>query len=140
MNKQQKEHIIALRAKGISYGKIAAELGLSVNTVKSFCQRNKDGELVSKEERKTEPIDKCAQCGAKLLQQLGHRRKRFCSTACRMAWWRAHPDQMKRNVWHSARCCYCGKLFSYYGNRPRKYCGLECYQQQRVAQGGDAHG
>ena len=36
----QREQIIKLRAAGNGYGKIAQELGISPNTVKSFCRRN----------------------------------------------------------------------------------------------------
>ena len=41
MTPEQKELIMRLRAKGLSFGKIAATVGLSVNTVKSFCWRNR---------------------------------------------------------------------------------------------------
>lgn len=40
MNIQQKTEIAFLRSKGYGYTKIAQELGLSKNTVKSYCKRN----------------------------------------------------------------------------------------------------
>ena len=40
MTQQQKEQISKLRASGASFGKIASALGMSVNTVKSYCKRN----------------------------------------------------------------------------------------------------
>ena len=40
MTQQQKEQISKLRASGASFGKIASVLGVSVNTVKSYCKRN----------------------------------------------------------------------------------------------------
>lgn len=36
----QKENIRYLRGEGLGYGAIAARLGISENTVKSFCRRN----------------------------------------------------------------------------------------------------
>ena len=40
----QKETIRAMRLQGISYVKIGEELGLSDNTVRSYCRRNGLGE------------------------------------------------------------------------------------------------
>jgi DNA invertase Pin-like site-specific DNA recombinase len=40
MTDHQKAQIIKLRAAGNGYGKIARTLGISLNTVKSFCRRN----------------------------------------------------------------------------------------------------
>ena len=41
MNIQQKTEIASLRSQGFGYTKIAQALGLSKNTVKSYCKRNK---------------------------------------------------------------------------------------------------
>ena len=49
MTDVQKADIIRLRSEGQSFGKIAAALELSVNTVKSFCSRNKDSRLSTAE-------------------------------------------------------------------------------------------
>ena len=38
MTQIQQERILELQDAGLGYKKIAAELGISVNTVKSFCQ------------------------------------------------------------------------------------------------------
>ena len=43
MNHQQKEDIRQMRAEGHSYAKIADRLGISENTVKSYCRRNNLG-------------------------------------------------------------------------------------------------
>lgn len=40
MTEYQKAQIIKLRATGNGYEKIAKSLGISLNTVKSFCRRN----------------------------------------------------------------------------------------------------
>ena len=40
MNIQQKTEVASLRSQGFGYTKIAQALGLSKNTVKSYCKRN----------------------------------------------------------------------------------------------------
>lgn len=40
MTDEQKQKIIALRRDGAGYGQIAATVGISINTVKSFCRRH----------------------------------------------------------------------------------------------------
>ena len=42
MNAEQKDQIRQLHSSGLGYKKIAAQLGLSVNTVASFCKRQRD--------------------------------------------------------------------------------------------------
>ncbi len=41
MTKEEKQRVEALRRQGTGYGAIAWELGLSVNTVKSYCRRDR---------------------------------------------------------------------------------------------------
>ena len=40
MTVSQKQEIAKLRGRGVGYGKIALALGISQNTVKSYCRRN----------------------------------------------------------------------------------------------------
>lgn len=40
MTDKQKQLIIILRRNGAGYGTIASQLGVSINTVKSFCRRH----------------------------------------------------------------------------------------------------
>lgn len=40
MNQMQKERISELRSSGMGYKKIAELLGISINTVKSYCKRS----------------------------------------------------------------------------------------------------
>lgn len=49
MTNNQKAQIKKLRAAGNGYGKIAQTLGISLNTVKSFCRRNAITEMSAKE-------------------------------------------------------------------------------------------
>ncbi len=41
MTEEQKEKIIRFRGMGHGYGNIGKELGISKDTVKSFCRRNR---------------------------------------------------------------------------------------------------
>ena len=40
MNDTQRQQIERLRAEGLSYGKISEALGLSINTIKTYCRRH----------------------------------------------------------------------------------------------------
>ena len=119
MKDEQKRQIIALRRDGVGYGGIASQLGLSINTVKSFCRRH------SLATPPTESV--CEQCGRPIEQTPGRKRKRFCCDACRNKWWNSHLDLVKRKVVYTFTCPTCGKEFTVYGNRLRKFCSHACY-------------
>ena len=72
MNAEQKDQIRQLHSRGLGYKKIAAQLGLSVNTVASFCKR----------QRGSESCPHCPQCGRSVVQTPHRKPKRFCSTQC----------------------------------------------------------
>ena len=92
MNTAQKEQIRQHRMEGVTYEKIAVCLGLSVNTVKSFCQRNQLGGR----KQHTSAKHTCKQCGVE-VKQLSHRKeKKFCSDKCRLTWWNSHPEKMQQ--------------------------------------------
>lgn len=126
MTKEEKLRVDALRRKGMGYGAIAGELGLSVNTVKSYCRRHAlpDGTA-------------CEACGAPIVQVAGRKRKRFCSDACRNAWWNAHLGLVQRRAVRTVICAGCGRPFEAYGRAPRKYCSHACYVAHRF---GGHHG
>ena len=140
MTQQQKEQISKLRASGASFGKIASALGVSVNTVKSYCKRNPISAEAAPAPKAPLHTNRCPQCSAVLKQSPGHRQKRFCSPKCRMAWWSEHPEQMVRKNMSPVECLHCRKVFLQYGNRPRKFCSRGCYLAHRYGQGGDTHG
>ena len=73
MTNSQTEQILIMRNKGYGYKKIAKELDISENTVKSVLRRKND-----------EPC--CKNCGAFLHNTAGHRQKIFCSAKCRYAY------------------------------------------------------
>lgn len=131
MNAWQKEQIARLRAEGQSYNSIADIMGLSINTVKSYCRRaNLGGNATTMSESADGTY--CGQCGARLKQTLGKRRKRFCSDQCRMAWWNTHPEAIQRKAIYTFICAHCQEPFESYGNRDRKFCSRACYGKSKV--------
>ena len=119
MTEQQKDNIVALRRKGLNYPQIADEMGISVNTVKSFCRRYDANKGL------------CKNCGAPLVQIPKQKPKTFCTDCCRQTWWKRHPDQMKHRALLPLTCENCGREFQGYADAHRKYCCHACYIQHR---------
>lgn len=136
MNQLQKDQIKRLRQEGYGYSRIAQMLGISVNTIKSYCQRNNlGGKLgILAVDRLIDQVF-CKFCGRSLTQIPGCKPRKFCSDGCRMAWWKAHPKQIKKKTFYRITCVHCGKEFDSYGNKGRKYCSHPCYISERF---GDA--
>lgn len=131
MTEEQKTTIARLRTEGAGYKKIADQLGISVNSVKTFCRRND----LTKEAMNTR--GECLFCGKPLVQTPGHREKKFCSSACRTRWWSKHRNERIHKKEHYLTCAYCGKKFTAYCEPGRKYCCHACYITDRF--GGGAH-
>lgn len=112
--------ILTLRNKGFGYKKIAAETGISVNTVKSFCYRHP---------AKLNTI-RCETCGKELVPHPLNKPKRFCSDECRIKWWLSHPDEKKHNVLYPHTCECCGQRFETPKQKSR-YCSRKCYADAR---------
>jgi hypothetical protein len=72
MNDTQKSQIENMRMAGIGYTKIAKELKLSENTVKSFCRRNnltKPEKITASQQKEPSIKDYfCRQCGKAVAQ------------------------------------------------------------------------
>ncbi len=132
MTDEQKEKITALRREGSGYTAIANSLGISKDTVKSFCRRNGLTGTTAKEVTS----DKCRECGKRVPQSSGTKPRIFCSKKCRVKWWHEHPDQINQRAVYSFVCANCGKKFTAYGNCHRKYCSHECYINARFRGGG----
>ena len=132
MTAEQKAKIEELRRKRHGYAAIAKALGLSVSSVKAYCQRNG---LAGN--RSTAEADRCKGCGKPLHQHKGRKSVKFCSPACRQAWWNTHQHEVKKKAIYSYICAHCGKPFTAYGNSHRKYCSHRCYVAARF--GGGAH-
>ena len=130
------DRIIAMRKHGNGYARIASALGLSVNSVKSFCQRSHLGGTRATDTSKPELEQKyCRQCGKELVQVEGRKTRRFCSDSCRLGWWHKHPQQIRQKAVYSFSCAGCGAAFMAYGNAQRKYCSHACYIAFRFASG-----
>lgn len=131
MTQQQKEKIIKMRRDGFSYSRISTSLGISENTVKSFCRRNNLGGAYTEASVQKDGIF-CRQCGTPLTQTAGVKQKRFCSDKCRMAWWKDHPEAVNRKALYTFTCSTCGREFKSYGNKNRKYCSRACYGRSKA--------
>lgn len=83
MTLEQKQTIWTLRRNGYSFGRIAEEMNLSRNTVKSYCYR----ESVPTGHGKAD-ITICKNCGKRIVT--ANRQKSFCSDHCRWNWWNQH--------------------------------------------------
>lgn len=136
MNDNQKQFILLSRQEGKSYGEIARELDLSLNTVKSYCMRNMKTPHEPTPAIETaapkpvlEPTSVCRQCGAPLEQMPHRRQKQFCSDKCRLTWWHTHRDKAKGAEDHV--CPVCGTAFI--ADAHRKYCSHSCYIKSRYA-------
>lgn len=134
MTDKQKTDLIALRGKGYGYKKIALALGLSENTVSSYCRRHnipavEDGKTVF-----------CKNCGEIIVLKDGVKPKKYCSDRCRNAWWNGHKDMVNKKAYYELRCSGCGGRFVSYGNQNRKYCSHACYIVSRFGKGAASDG
>lgn len=128
MTDGDKLRIRQYRMQGLGHTKIARMLGLSVNTVKSYCRRNQ----VTRSHQNADGV--CRQCGVK-LEYIPHRKKKhFCSDACRLRWWHAHREQSKKAK--ASRCEYYGSEFV--TDHVQKYCSHACYIRVRFGGAQDA--
>lgn len=134
MTEMQKEKIIRFRGMGRSYADIGRELGIPRDTVKSFCRRNG---LTPADIQVADNKDRCRECGAEIMQRPKMKKQAFCSKACRERWWAQHPERIAWKAVYGFACAKCGKAFTAYGNKKRKYCSHECYIADRFGGGGD---
>ena len=118
MTQEQKILILHYREQHMTYRQIGEKLGLSPDTVKTFCRRN------TPQEDRTEASasSQCRNCGAPVHPLPGRRERLFCSPACRTAYWRKH------NL--LGYCAGCGALLTG-GSASRKYCSHACYIRHR---------
>lgn len=136
MTQNERETVTKLRNNGYGYIRISKMVGVSVNTVKSFCRRNcMTQDTVVRiplvlGEGLTEPHF-CRNCGIEVVQIPGRKEKKFCSDRCRNLWWNRNLDKVQRKAVYVIQCKNCGKTFSVYGNANRKYCCHECFISDR---------
>lgn len=122
MTPEEKAKIIKMREGGLSYTLIAQRLGLTRGAVSVYGLRQdaKIGEV-------PKPEGKCLCCGKELAK---HKHK-FCSRRCRLTWWKENAEMSPKGAVYSYTCAYCGKRFSTYANKKRKFCSYDCYLQGR---------
>ena len=125
-----------MRIDGNSYSKIAATLGLSVNSVKSYGRRinlqikTKTNEPFMKD-LDDKKYDNCKNCGNALIHKDKCKPKKFCCDKCRQEWWKNNTDKLNKLSVYFLVCNHCGITFESYGNRHRKYCNHSCYINAR---------
>ena len=101
-----------LRQEGYGYVRTAQMLGLPENTVKSFCRRHPLS--IAASSSRAEGL--CPQCGAKV-----DGRRRFCSDACRAAWWNDHREHPNGKSQSRFVCMNCRESFTGYSSQNPKY-------------------
>ena len=122
MTKEQKILVLHYREQHMTYRQIGEKLGLSPDTVKTFCRRKR-----AQSERTEESVQaQCRNCGAPVHPLPGRRERLFCSPACRTAYWRKHNLLGKDPRY----CAGCGALLTG-GSASRKYCSHACYIRHR---------
>lgn len=138
MTKEQMMQVILLREKGNSYSQISDVLGISKNTIKSYCQRHSISVNPAASSSTLMGRDFCRECGKQLPKIEKRKPKKFCCSECRVKWWNSHLDQVKKKAIYSFTCACCGKDFSAYGNSHRVYCSHACYIDARFKGGGSS--
>jgi len=134
MTNAEKELVKGYREKGLSYNRISNTLGISINTVKTFCKRNGLGGIKSESE---DFLSTCKYCKRIIKSTPGKKKKQFCSNQCRNKWWNNNKDSLNKKAFYIISCSYCGIIFDSYGNSRRKYCSHLCYISARF--GGGSH-
>ncbi len=139
MTDTQRAQVIKLRTAGNSYGSIARTVGISLNTVKSFCRRNNITEHSDTPVPVilTGEVTLCENCGREIRQIAKQKKKRFCCDKCRNEWWNKNLDKVQRKTVYEFKCPHCGKTFTIYGDNRRKYCSHACYIADRFGGGGN---
>lgn len=122
MTKSEMTKIAILQKQGLGYRRIAAELGLSPNTLKVYCKNHP----VKAEDHSD---NCCKHCGNPLNKH--HPSKKFCNDQCRMAWWNSHRVLVQKKAFHNLTCEVCGKPFTVYGKPKQRFCSRDCYYSHR---------
>jgi len=134
MTADEKAKITHMRLEGVGFVKISTDLGISVNTIKSYCRRKAlpgGGIGYIPAETEKQNTTRCKQCGKPLTQNPKRKVKRFCSDTCRLKWWNTHREAVNMKTASQITCADCGKEFSCYSRENRKYCCHSCYITNR---------
>ena len=133
MNELERQKIRKLRNQGYGYLRISNLLGISPNTIRSFCKKeNIAGYIKSGEQLKgKENLVICKQCGKKFFQIAGKKSKVFCSDACCKVYWNLHKDKERRAGTKKYKCPICGNEYYEYPLKNKRYCSRECYYSSK---------
>ena len=126
MTPVQKSVLLSLHSQGLGYKAIASKLGISVNTVKSYCRSHSERKPVQETTAKQESVF-CKSCGKELTSTEHKKQKQFCSDKCRVKYWDSHKTGKSK---YKTECLNCGKLFDS-THKGRLFCSHECYIQHR---------
>ena len=127
MNDTQKRTINEMRLAGQGYSLIAETLGISTNTIKSYCRRTGLVGHKAENDDSIEQKDACKHCGAALPQRSYTKPKTFCSDECRIRWWSKNRNQSAGAATVQKHCEHCGHVFRSQVSAKRKYCCLACF-------------
>lgn len=140
MTSEQRFVVKQMRLIGQSYSMIAKDMGISENTIKSYCRRNAISSISVKNMNNEKEIHiVCKSCAKPLVQGTKGQPKKFCSERCRRTWWKVNDGQLVKKAWYTLTCNMCGKEFSSYGNQNRKFCEHACYIKKRFEKAGNGN-
>jgi endogenous inhibitor of DNA gyrase (YacG/DUF329 family) len=137
MTREQEEQIRSLREQGAGYKVIASMTNLSRDVIRYYCKKNNiagHSEVVKMNiKRMMEDGAVCSYCGKPIVNAKTGRPRRFCTNECRKKWWAKNRDCITKSdeAIYTFECRHCGKEFTAYGNRKRKYCSHSCYIKHR---------
>ena len=133
MTTEQKKKVLELRSMGLTTAEIAAVVGASANTVKTYCYRNKDKLIKETPPASVHKPGHCLNCGAIITQTPKQKPKKFCQVRCREIWWNRNRKQFNSNM-RTANCAYCGQKFEKFERSPQRYCSHNCYINHRFGE------
>lgn len=122
MTNEQKQAIASMRDAGVPITSIAQQLGLSVNTIKSFCKRHG----IHSGNQSSKNILFCLQCHKEIPQAEHRKEKKLCSDKCRQLWWAENAALIPRDSQIERICPVCKKTFLSYKSKHRIYCSRTC--------------
>ena len=127
MTNEQKQAIASMRYAGVPISSIAEQLGLSVNTIKSFCKRHG----IHSGNQSSKNILFCLQCHKEIPQAEHRKAKKFCSDKCRQLWWAENTALIPRDSQIERICPVCKEHFLSYKSKHRIYCSRTCYGKSK---------
>ena len=133
MTNKEKQRIVEMRKEGYSYESIAKKINLARSTVSSFCSRN------DIDKKSSYQYKNCKCCGGLFEQKPNRKEKKFCSKECCQKWWNDNLNEVNHKANYSFVCLNCGKAFTSYGVKNRKYCSFKCYIKNRYRKRGEHH-